>query len=142
MSLKIYSDGGARGNPGPSAFAVVVCKNGKILHQHSEFIGINTNNVAEYRGLVYGVGHAVDSGEKDVEFVMDSELVIKQMNGEYKVKAENLKRMYDDVKAMVSTLRTVRFTHVRRHDPMITLADKLLNEKMDENIEKGMMKTG
>ncbi|MCL1984669.1 MAG: ribonuclease HI family protein [Methanomassiliicoccaceae archaeon] len=142
MSLKIYSDGGARGNPGPSAFAVVVCKNGKITYRHSEFIGINTNNVAEYRGLIYGVGYAMDSEEKDVEFVMDSELVIKQMNGEYKVKAENLKKMYDDVKAMTSAFRSVKFTHVRRYDPMITLADELLNERMDEHIEKGTVKIG
>jgi len=134
MSLRIYSDGGARGNPGPSAFAVVVTNGGEILHQHSEYIGINTNNVAEYRGLIYAVGCAIDSREEDVEFVMDSELVIKQMRGEYKVKSDNLREMYRDVKAMTSTIPKVRFTHVRRADRMITLADSLLNEKLDEHI--------
>ncbi|MDR0334882.1 MAG: ribonuclease HI family protein, partial [Methanomassiliicoccaceae archaeon] len=87
MSLKIYSDGGARGNPGHSAFAVVVCRDEKIIHQHSQYIGINTNNVAEYRGLIYAIGYAIDSNEDDIEFVMDSKLVIEQMKGTYKVKA-------------------------------------------------------
>jgi len=129
--LKIYSDGGSRGNPRRSAFAVDVCRNEKIIHQHSEYIGVRTNNVAEYRGLIYGVGYALDSQENDAEFIMDSELVIKQMNGEYKVKSKELMKMYDDVKAMTSNLRIVKFTHVRRHHPIIALADKLLNAKLD-----------
>jgi len=134
MTLKIYSDGGARGNPGHSAFAVIVCKDEKIIHQHSEYIGINTNNVAEYRGLIYAVGYAIDSKEDDVEFIMDSKLVIEQMKGIYKVKAKNLVPMYLDVKAMVSNIRNVKFRHVRRGDKMITAADALLNRTMDERI--------
>ena len=132
MSLKIYSDGGARGNPGPSAFAVVVCRDEKIIHQHSEYIGINTNNVAEYRGLIYAAGYAIDSKEDDVEFIMDSKLVIEQMKGNYKVKAKNLVPMYLDVKAMVSNIRNVKFRHVNRTDKMITAADALLNRTMDD----------
>jgi len=132
--LKIYSDGGARGNPGPSAFAVVVCKDGKIIHQHSEYIGINTNNVAEYRGLIYAAGYAVDSREDEVEFIMDSKLVIEQMKGAYKVRSGNLIDMYRDVKAMVSNIRNVKFRHVRRSDRMITAADALLNRTMDEKL--------
>ena len=134
MTLKIYSDGGARGNPGHSAFAVVVCKDEKIIHQHSEYIGINTNNVAEYRGLIYAAGYAIDSEEGDVEFIMDSKLVIEQMKGTYKVKAKNLVPMYLDVKAMVSNIRSVKFRHVKRSDKMITVADALLNKTMDERI--------
>jgi len=134
MSLKIYSDGGSRGNPGHSAFAVVVCKGEKIIHQHSEYIGINTNNVAEYRGLIYAAGYAIDSEEDDVEFIMDSKLVIEQMKGIYKVKAKNLIPMYLDVKAMVSNIRNVKFRHVKRSDKMITAADALLNRTMDERI--------
>ena len=132
MSLKIYSDGGARGNPGPSAFAVVVTKNGEVLHRHSEYIGINTNNVAEYRGLIYAVGYAIDSRETDLEFVMDSELVIKQMRGEYKVRSNDLREMYNDAKAMLSSIPKVKFTHVRRYDRMIVMADALLNDKLNE----------
>ncbi|MCL2143155.1 MAG: ribonuclease HI family protein [Methanomassiliicoccaceae archaeon] len=133
MTIKIYSDGGARGNPGPSAFAVVVCKDNKIIHQHSEFIGINTNNVAEYRGLIYAAGYAIDSHEDDVEFIMDSKLAIEQMKGRYKVKAKSIVPLYLDAKAMTSGIRNVKFTHVRRSDPMITVADSLLNRKMDEH---------
>jgi ribonuclease HI len=70
--------------------------------------------------------------ETEVEFVMDSELVVKQMRGEYKVRSDDLRGMYHDVKAMTSAIPKVRFTHVKRHDRMITLADSLLNEKLDE----------
>ena len=133
MSLKIYSDGGARGNPGHSAFAVVACKNGTIIHQHSEYIGISTNNTAEYRGLIYAVGYAIDSKEDDVEFIMDSKLVTEQMKGTYKVKAKNLIPMYVDALALVSNIRGAKFRHVRRSDPMITVADALLNRKLDEH---------
>jgi ribonuclease HI len=133
MAIKIYSDGGARGNPGPSAFAVVACRDGEILHKHSEYIGVNTNNTAEYRGLIYAAGYAIDMNEDDVEFIMDSQLVIRQMKGEYKVRSKDLAPMHSDIKAMVSSIRSVRFTHVRRSDPMITLADGLLNAKLDEH---------
>jgi len=133
MSLKIYSDGGARGNPGHSAFAVVACKGEKIIHQHSEYIGINTNNVAEYRGLIYAAGYAIDSKEDDVEFIMDSKLVIEQMKGTYRVRSKNLVQMHTDVLALVSNIRNVKFTHVRRSDRMIAAADALLNKKMDEH---------
>jgi ribonuclease HI len=129
--IKIYSDGGSRGNPGHSAFAVVVCKDDKVVHKYSEYIGVNTNNAAEYRGLIYGIGYAIDSGEDSVEFIMDSKLVIEQMNGKFKVRSENLMKLHEDAKAMASSIRNVRFRHVRRSDPMITMADALLNIEMD-----------
>jgi ribonuclease HI len=132
MSLKIYSDGGSRGNPGPSAFAVIVCRDEKIIHKYSQYIGVNTNNVAEYRGLIYAIGYAIDSQEDDVEFITDSKLVAEQMKGKFKVRSENLLRMHSDAKAMVSAIRNVRFTHRKRSDPMITMADALLNIEMDE----------
>ena len=130
--LKIYSDGGSRGNPGQSAFAVIVCRNDKIIHRHSELIGIATNNTAEYRGLIYAIGYAIDSDEDNVEFLMDSKLVVEQMNCSYKVRSKDLMPLYMDAKAMASSIKNVRFTHVRRSDPMIAAADSLLNRKMDE----------
>ena len=136
MSVKIYTDGGSRGNPGPSAFAVVVCRDGKIIHRHSEYMGVNTNNAAEYRGLIYAIGHALDAGYDDVEFITDSKLVAEQMNGRYKVKARGLLAMYEDALAMSSNIAGVRFTHVRRSDPMIAVADALLNRKMDEHLSR------
>jgi ribonuclease HI len=134
MSLRIYSDGGARGNPGPSAFAIVVTRDGRMIYEHSEFLGIHTNNYAEYRGLIAAVTKAIELKDDDVEFVMDSELVIKQMNGEYKVKSPNIAELHKDAKALSSMIGTVRFTHVRRENPMISRADFLLNEEMDRNV--------
>ena len=133
MSLVIYSDGGSRGNPGPSAYAVVVTRDGKIIYEHAQFLGVNTNNYAEYRGLIAGISKALNLKENDVEFVMDSELVIKQMRGEYKVKSPNIKELHEDAKAMSSLIPHVKFTHVRRENPMVSRADALLNAEMDRH---------
>ncbi|MFA7150093.1 MAG: ribonuclease HI family protein, partial [Candidatus Methanomethylophilaceae archaeon] len=122
MSLRIYSDGGARGNPGPAAFAIVAVKDGVTIFEHAEFLGERTNNYAEYRGLIAAITKAVELNEDDVEFVMDSELVVKQMNGEYKVKADNIKSLYKDAKALSSMIEKTRFTHVKREDRMISRA--------------------
>lgn len=133
MKLTVFSDGGSRGNPGPSAFAIVVMQDDRIIFKRSEFLGINTNNYAEYRGLIAGIVKAIELGADDVEFVMDSELVIKQMNGQYKVKSQNIKELHEDAKALASNIAKVRFTHVRRSERYIPIADALLNEEIDRN---------
>jgi len=133
MKLTIYSDGGARGNPGISAFAIVVCQGKDVIYEHSEFLGIRTNNYAEYRGLIAAIAKAIDLCADDVEFVMDSELVIKQMRGEYKVKSPQLFDLHHDAKSLSSAIPKVRFTHVKRADRMISRADALLNACMDEH---------
>ena len=130
---RIYSDGGARGNPGPSAFAIVVVRDEEIVYEYSEFLGINTNNYAEYRGLIAAIVKAIQLGLESVEFVMDSELVINQMNRKYKVKSPNLKELNADAVALSSQIGNVKFTHVRRSDKFITRADALLNKEMDLN---------
>lgn len=131
--FKIYSDGGARGNPGPSAYAIVVTKDDAIVYEHSEFLGINTNNYAEYRGLIAAISKAIDFKADEVEFVMDSELVINQMNGVYKVKSPNISDLHRDAKALSSLIPKVTFTHVRRANPFVTRADSLLNQEMDRH---------
>ena len=131
MRLTVYSDGGSRGNPGHSAYAIVVTQDGRILHEHSEYLGINTNNYAEYRGLIAGIVKAIGLGADEVEFVMDSELVIKQMNGEYKVKSPNIMELHRDAKALSSQIPKVRFTHVRRSNEFVSRAGALLNHQMD-----------
>ncbi len=131
--LRIYSDGGSRGNPGKSAFAVVVTRNGEILEEYTEFLGIHTNNYAEYRGLICAISKALALGDDTVEFVMDSELVIKQMNGEYKVKSPDMKKLNSDAVNLSGLIPNVRFTHVKRENPMVSRADFLLNEEMDRN---------
>ena len=131
--LRIFSDGGSRGNPGPSAYAIVVTENGKIIHEHSEFLGVHTNNYAEYRGLIAGLAFAANRGAKEVEFVMDSQLVIRQMNGEYKVKSPDMLELYKDAKALASLIPSVKFSNVRRSELLIPRADALLNEEMDRH---------
>ena len=133
MPLVIYSDGGSRGNPGPSAYAIVVTKNDEIIHEHTEFLGITTNNYAEYNGLIAGMKKALELGEKEVEFVMDSELVIKQMRGEYKVKSPNIMDLNKKARELSSGFQKVTFTHVRRANPMVSRADALLNAEMDRH---------
>ena len=133
MSLVIYSDGGSRGNPGKSAYAIVVTKDDTVIHEHSEFLGINTNNYAEYRGLIAAISKALELKENDVEFVMDSELVIKQMRGEYKVKSPNIRNLHEDAKALSSLIPNVKFTHVRRENRFVSRADALLNAEMDRH---------
>lgn len=131
--LRIFSDGGSRGNPGPSAYAIVVTENGKIIHEHSEFLGVHTNNYAEYRGLIAGLAFAANHGAREVEFVMDSQLVIRQMNGEYKVKSPDMLELYKDAKALASLIPSVKFSNVRRSELLIPRADALLNEEMDRH---------
>lgn len=130
---KIFSDGGSRGNPGPSAYAIVVTKDGKIIHEHAEFLGINTNNYAEYRGLIAAISKALELKADDVEFYMDSELVIKQMRGEYRVKSENIRSLHDDAVLLSSMLPKVSFHNVRRSELLIPRADALLNMEMDRH---------
>ena len=133
MPLVIYSDGGSRGNPGPSAYAIVVTKDDRIIHEHTEFLGTNTNNYAEYRGLIAAISKALELKENDVEFVMDSELVIKQMRGEYKVKSANIMDLHKDAKALSSLIPKVKFTHVKRENQFVSRADALLNAEMDRH---------
>lgn len=128
---RIFSDGGSRGNPGPSAYAIVVTKDDRIIHEHSEFLGIHTNNYAEYRGLISGLTKAIELNADEVEFIMDSELVIKQMNGEYKVKSQSVKDLYLDAKALSSLIPKVTFRNVRREELLIPRADALLNKELD-----------
>ncbi len=135
IMLKIYTDGGSRGNPGPSAYGMVVTENGKVIHEESGFLGIRTNNYAEYRGLIAGIRKALELEAEDVEFVMDSQLVIKQMRGEYRVKAPGLKDLYNDAKALCTMIPEVRFTDVRRHEQMMPRADELVNLELDRHQE-------
>lgn len=133
---RIFSDGGSRGNPGPAAYAVVVTKDGNVVHEHAEFLGVRTNNYAEYRGLISGISKAIELGAEEAEFVMDSQLVIRQMRGEYKVKSENVRELYLDAKNLSSMIPKVIFTNVRRSEQLIPRADALLNAELDRQSGK------
>jgi ribonuclease HI len=126
----LWTDGGARGNPGPAAFAYVLeAENGELLASHGERIGTATNNVAEYRGLVAGLARAVELGIASLEVVSDSELLVKQMRGEYRVKNETLRDLWAEATRLEAKLGRVEYRHVRRaHNE---LADRLVNEALD-----------
>ena len=130
MNARLSTDGGARGNPGPAAYAYVLeAEDGTVLDARGEAIGIATNNVAEYRALVAGLERAVELAVDEVEVISDSELLVKQMNGEYRVKNEALRDLSLDAARLARRLRRVTYRAVRREHN--ELADKLVNEALD-----------
>ncbi len=131
MRARLFTDGGARGNPGPAAFAYVLeAENGTVLAAHGEAIGVATNNVAEYRALVAGLAKAAELGVDEVEVISDSELLVKQMRGEYRVKSAALRELSLEAARLARELRSVSYTAVRREHN--ELADRLVNEALDQ----------
>ena len=130
MKAKLSTDGGARGNPGPAAYGYVLeAEDGTVLDARGETIGVATNNVAEYRALIAGLEKAVELGIDELEVVSDSELLVKQMQGEYRVKNEALRELNDEANFLERKLGRVRYKAVRREHN--ELADKLVNEALD-----------
>ena len=130
MKARLFTDGGARGNPGPAAYGYVLeAADGSVLAAHGERIGIATNNVAEYSALIAGLEKAVELAVDDVEVVSDSELLVKQMTGEYRVKNEALQDLSSAAKRLARKLGKVSYTAVRREHN--ELADRLVNEALD-----------
>jgi ribonuclease HI len=130
VKAKLSTDGGARGNPGPAAYGYVLeAENGTVLDARGETIGVATNNVAEYSGLIAGLQKAVEFGVEELEVVSDSELIVRQMTGEYKVKNEALRALKEEAEDLADRIRKVKFTSVRREHN--ELADKLVNEALD-----------
>jgi ribonuclease HI len=130
VKARLSTDGGARGNPGPAAYGYVLeAEDGTVLAAHGEAIGVATNNVAEYRALVEGLRRAVDLHVGELEVVSDSELVVHQMRGEWKIKNEALRALWAEAQDIASGLGTVRYTAVRREHN--ELADRLVNEALD-----------
>ena len=130
MKARLFTDGGARGNPGPAAYGYVLeTEDGTVLAAHGEAIGIATNNVAEYSALIAGLEKASELAVGEVEVVSDSELMVKQMRGEYKVKNAALRELSLQAAQLARTVGTVRYTAVRREHN--ELADRLVNEALD-----------
>jgi len=133
MKVKIFTDGGSRGNPGVSGFGVVVFDEKKqIIFEASKYLGTKTNNEAEYEGLIFGLNWLKENETKidQAEFNADSELMIKQMQGIYKVKASNLKDLNKQAREYVLSIKTkITFNAVRRE--FNSEADSLANEAMD-----------
>ncbi len=127
----LYADGGSRGNPGPAASgAVLVAPSGEILDSVGLFLGRATNNVAEWTALCIGLERAAEHGIHRLAVRMDSELVVKQLRGEYRVKHEGLQPLFRRARAMLGKFEHVDVAHVRRKDN--ALADRLVNEVLDQ----------
>ena len=131
--LKIYSDGGARGNPGPAAIAFIATNDeGETVKADSRFIGVHTNNQAEYEALLMALKFAVDQKTQDVVCHLDSELVAKQLNGEYAVKNNELWQLWRKVQLLKVCFKKISFVNVPRNNPKIEMADELVNKTLDE----------
>ena len=130
MRARLFTDGGARGNPGPAAYGFVLeAEDGTLLAAEGVAIGTATNNVAEYSGLVAGLEKALELQVPQVEVVSDSELMVKQMRGEYRVKNEALRALFVEASTLARRLESVEYRHVKRaHNE---LADRLVNEALD-----------
>jgi ribonuclease HI len=130
VRARLFTDGGARGNPGPAAFGYVLeAEDGTVLDARGEAIGVATNNVAEYSGLLAGLAKAVELQVGELEVVSDSELVVRQMTGAYRVKNEGLKPLWREAQELAQRFRRITYHAVRREHN--ELADRLVNEALD-----------
>lgn len=132
--INIFTDGGSRGNPGPSASGyVIMTTNEEIVDEGGEYLGITTNNQAEYQAVKLGLQEAIKFKPDTIHFFIDSELVVKQMNGEYKIKNRDLWPIHSDIKKLAQQFKHVDFTHVRREKNK--LADGQVNQILDSHAE-------
>ncbi len=132
-NIFIYTDGASRGNPGPAAAAFVILQNDRILYDESFYLGIRTNNQAEYQAIIKALLRAKEYTKGYVTVHSDSELVIKQLNGDYRVKNPHLKVLRNEVFELQSKFTNVRFIHVLRQNSWIKYVDKLCNQNLNKN---------
>lgn len=132
MKLKVYSDGASRGNPGVSAIAYVILdEETRILKRESAYLGVRTNNQAEYEALLSALQSASEFDGDEVECYLDSELVVKQLNGQYKVRNETLRVLWFKVQDYKQGFRKISFTYIPRTNPQIQEVDRLANLALD-----------
>ncbi len=132
--VKLYTDGGSRGNPGPSAIGFAILDlNDELIRKESKYLGITTNNQAEYQGLKQGLEMCHKMGFSSVNVYMDSLLVVNQMKGIYKVRNRDLWPIYDSVREFLNNFKNVSFTHVPRE--LNKLADSMVNECLDDQTD-------
>ncbi len=133
--LSLFTDGACRGNPGNGgAGAVLVGKNGEVVSTAKRFLGHCTNNIAEYQALILGLGEALGRGATAISIYLDSELIVRQIQGVYRVKNPTLKPLMADVRALLDRFDTWQVAHVPRSENAV--ADKLANEAIDEALKK------
>lgn len=128
----IHTDGGSRGNPGQAAIGVVIFDNkNNVLEEYKEKIGVATNNVAEYKAVIKALEIATKHTNNEINLFSDSELTVRQLIGQYKVKQEHLQKLYDAVKFNEKKFKKVTYEHVRREHPHQFKADALVNQALD-----------
>jgi len=138
MHLVIRTDGGSRGNPGPAGIGVVIeNEKGKVLEEHAKFLGVKTNNQAEYEAVILGLERAKHLEAESVQVLADSELLVKQANGQYKVKHVNMKPLFAKMQRLIQQIGHVSFKHVRREQN--ESADALANRAMDQGMGREEM---
>lgn len=131
--VRVCSDGAARGNPGPAgAGAVIQDESGEVLLRLGRYLGETTNNVAEYEGLLLGLRHALELGAREVQVVADSELLVKQLKGQYRVKAPHLKPLFQEARSLLSRFEAREVMHVLRAENKA--ADEMANRAIDERL--------
>jgi len=129
--IKLYTDGGARGNPGPAGIgAVILNEKGSVIAEISEYIGETTNNQAEYKALIAGLAKAKEFGARELDVFLDSELVVKQLNREYKVKDKGLAPLFVQAYNISLGFKKIVFKHIPREKNK--LADELVNQALDK----------
>lgn len=139
--LMLYSDGGARGNPGPAAIAyLALTETGEVIKADSRFIGVNTNNQAEYNALIAALEFAISIKIEEVVCYLDSELVGKQLKGEYSVRNSELQKLWRKAQELKRCFKKISFVNVLRTNTYIERADALVNKTLDEKncLEKGL----
>ncbi len=133
--VQIYTDGGSRGNPGPAAIGVVISKDGQAIKKYGEVVGEMTNNQAEYQAVIFALKKAKllfgkkKTKEMEIEILMDSELVAKQLNRQYKIKEKDLQPLFIKILNLILDFKKVGFSHIPRQENKE--ADRLLNEALD-----------
>ncbi len=131
------SDGGSRGNPGPGAIGVLIRNDHEILIRYSEKVGnLVTNNMAEYEGLIKALELASGITNKEVTCIVDSELLVKQLLGEYKVKNRRLLELFLKVQKLQEKFEKITYKHVSRFDPYQVIVDEMLNQELDKHGHK------
>ncbi len=134
--LVIYTDGGSRGNPGEAAIGILIFMGEKEIVRHKETIGVATNNQAEYKAIIKALELASGLGAETLECYMDSELVVMQINGKYKVKNKELKPLFEKVREKEKLFKSIEYKHVRRENKFIGIADGLVNKALDVEMKK------
>ena len=127
--VTLFCDGASRGNPGPGSFGFVILTGEKVLAEGKACLGVTTNNVAEYQAVVHGLKKCLELKASEVTVKSDSQLMVRQMNGEYKVKAPRIKPLFDEARRLVRQFLKVAFVHVPREEN--SHADALANEALN-----------